>query len=420
MTAKTETTGTQSTESGTTESVRELARTFNYWDHELDDDPYPVLARLRNECPVARSEELGGYWEVTSYEGVRQVFADPTSFSSRTLTLPPEGAPPLLIPETIDPPDHAKYRRIFTPYFSPRRVESLRERTREVAARLATDYVAAGAGDFVAAFAVPLPCTVFMEIAGFPIEDLNQLLEWKDRFMRDGVSDDPVKRQYVADEVMPAMMGYFNAALDARETMSSPPDDLLTALLRDEVADGKPMTRDEILNALLLMLAAGLDTVTATMGLSFEFLAQRPDVRRQLVADPSLMPSATEEFLRYFSIVNTCRQANTDAEVEGVLIKAGDYVNVSTTSAGRDERQFPNADEFRITRTPNAHLAFGAGPHRCLGSHLARMEMVVALEEVHRVMPDYYLTPGHKATHHYGGVIGIDSLHLSIGEPPAA
>lgn len=413
---------TQPTEAGAldTGDIAELARTFNYWDHSLDENPYPVLARLRNECPVARSEELGGYWEVTSYEGVRQVFADAKSFSSRTLTLPPEGAPPLLIPETIDPPDHAKYRRVFTPYFSPRRVESLRERTREVAARLAADYVAAGAGDFVAAFAVPLPCTVFMEIAGFPTEDLAQLLEWKDRFMRDGVSDDAEKRQYVADHVMPAMMGYFNAALDAREAMSSPPDDLLTALLRDEVADGKPMTRDEILNALLLMLAAGLDTVTATMGLAFEFLAQRPDVRRQLVGDTSLIPSATEEFLRYFSIVNTCRQANVDAEVEGVLIKAGDYINVSTTSAGRDERQFPNADEFRIGRTPNPHLAFGAGPHRCLGSHLARMEMAVALEEVHRVLPEYHITPGHSSTKHYGGVIGIDSLHLSIGESPSS
>jgi cytochrome P450 len=394
-------------------TAEEVGRTFNYWDHDLDEDPYPVLKVLRTGCPVARSEELGGYWEVTSYEGVRRVFTEPATFSSRVLTLPPENAP-RLVPETIDPPDHARYRRLFTPYFTPRRATELREQTRQVAARLIEDFVAKGGGDIIADFAVPLPCTVFMELAGFPLSDLQQLIVWKDFFMHEMNSDDPVKRQYVAEEVMPAMMGYFGDTVDARLAMSSPPDDLITGLITEEVSPGVKMTREEVLNALLLMVAAGLDTVTAVMGLSLELMAERPDLRKQIVDDPSLIPSATEEFLRYFSIVNTCREASADAEVEGVKISAGDFINVSTASAGRDEKQFPNADEVDIRRAPNPHLAFGAGPHRCLGSHLARMELAVAFEEIVRVMPDFVITPGTSPKHHYGGVIGIDSLELTI------
>ena len=397
------------------ESVEELARRFNYWDPALNDDPHRVLSTLRDACPVARSEELGGYWFISSFEGVRQVLADTTTFSSRALTLPPEAAPELLIPETIDPPEHAKYRRLFTPYFSPRRVEQLRERTRGYAARLAEDFVARGGGDFVADFSVPLPCTVFMEVAGFPIEDLPRLLVWKEAFLRDGVSDDPEKRRWVAEEIMPEMMGYFGQALDEREAMSEPPDDLLTGLLTGELEPGRRMPREEIFNALLLQLAAGLDTVTAALGFSVEYLAGRPEVRRRLREQPTLLPTAVEEFLRYFGLITTCRQANADAVVDGVKIAAGEYVAVCVPSADRDPREFARADEIDIERFPNRHLAFGIGPHRCMGSHLARMEMAVALEEIHRVMPDYVVTPGSVSTRHYGGVMGLDSLMLTPG-----
>ena len=402
-----------------TRTTTELARSFNYWDESLDRDPHTPLAQLRAQCPVARSEELGGYWLVTSFERVRQVLTDPHTYSSRVLTLPPEGAPPLLVPETIDPPKHAGYRRVFTPYFTPRRAAQLRERTRvkaaELAAGLATQLAENGNCDFMEGFAVPLPCTVFMELAGFPIADLPQLLEWKDRFMRDGVSDDAAKRAEVSEVVMPAMMSYFNAALDERIAATDPPDDLLTGLVTGEVADGETMTRDEILNALLLMLAAGLDTVTAALGLSVAHLATAPGLRAELVADPDLIPGAVEEFLRYYSLVTTCRQANTDAVLGDAEIKAGDYLAVCGPSAGRDESVFPNADELDIRRTPNPHLAFGVGPHRCLGSHLARMEMAVALEELHKAMPDYRIEPGTEPRRHFGGVMGIDSLYLSAG-----
>ncbi|MFZ0713778.1 cytochrome P450 [Mycobacterium sp.] len=393
----------------------ELARTFNYWT-TAPEDPHPVLATLRSQCPVAHSDELGGHWLVTSYAGVRTVLTDAATFSSRVLTLPPEGAPPLLIPESIDPPDHAKYRRVFTPYFTPRRIEQMREVVRRHAVRLVEAFVANGGGDFVEAFTVPLPCTVFMELAGLPVADLQQLLEWKELFLRDGISDDPEKRQNVADNVMPAMMDYFNAALDEREGAADPPDDLLTGLLTGALdSSGTTMTRDEVLNSLLLLLAAGLDTVTSALGLSMELLALRPDLRRRIASDRDVIPSATEEFLRYFSLVTTCRQAMTDTVVDGVQVQKGDFLAAITPAACRDEAQFPKADEINLERSPNPHLAFGAGPHRCLGSHLTRMEMAVAFEEIHRLMPEYFATPDIERHHRFGTVIGIDSLHLTVG-----
>lgn len=399
------------------QTAADLVRTFNYLDPALNEDPYSVLRQIRSGCPVGRSDELGGYWLVTSYGGVRRVLTDPVTFSSRTLTLPPEGAP-TLVPETIDPPDHARYRRVFTPYFSPRRIETLTERAREVARELIGTFVANGGGDIIEQFAVPLPCTMFMEIAGFPIADLAQMIEWKDAFMRDSTSDDPARRQHVAEFVMPRIMEYFNKMIDDRLEMDNPPDDLVTGLVTGELTSGVTMAREEILSALLLLIAAGLDTVTAATGRSIEYLATHPDVRKRLVDDPSLIPSATEEFLRYFSLVTNCRQANVDAEIEGIKVSVGDYVTVCGPSANRDERQFNNADEIDIERSPNPHLAFGVGPHRCLGSHLARMEMQVAFEELHRVMPDYHITPGTTPKHHFGGVMGIDNLHLTIGLAP--
>lgn len=400
------------------ESAEEIARRFNYWDPALNENPHAVLKQLRSQCPVAHSDELGGYWLITGYDEMRRVLADPASFSSRVLTLPPEGSPPLLVPETIDPPEHAKYRRVFTPYFTPRRAEALRERTRGIAIDLIERFVANGGGDFVADVAVPLPCTVFLDIAGLPVSDLEQLLDWKERFMRDGVSDDPEKRQYVAEHVMPALMGYFNKALDDRQAMGDErPDDLLTGLLTGELSEGVTMTRDEILNALLLLLAAGLDTVTAAIGMSMEYLARNPMVRREITADPALIPVATEEFLRYFSLVTNARQANSAARVGDVDIEAGDYVVVCGPSANRDERQFTGGEEVDIRRSPNPHLAFGAGPHRCLGSHLARMEMAVAFEEIHRLMPEYYITDGTSPQHRFGGVMGISELNLTVGSP---
>src|SRR5665213_1079013 len=160
-------------------SLDELARNFNYWAPQDDlDDLYGTLRDLRTGCPVAQSDQLGGFWVITTYEDARRVLGDPQTFSSRVLTLPPEGTLDRAIPESLDPPEHGPFRRVFTPWFSPHRVAEFRDRTRTEAAKLAARFVANGGGDFMTEFAVPLPCRIFLEMVGLPLEDLPQLLEW--------------------------------------------------------------------------------------------------------------------------------------------------------------------------------------------------------------------------------------------------
>jgi cytochrome P450 len=178
------------------------------------------------------------------------------------------------------------------------------------------------------------------------------------------------------------------------------------------------MTRDELHNALLLLLVGGLDTVTASLGLAVEYLAGHPEVRHQMIDEPDLIPSAVEEFLRYFALINIHREVVQDTRLGGVQLRRGDYVGVCIPAANRDDERFPDAGEVDIQRSPNPHLGFGAGPHRCLGSHLARMEMAVAFEEICRRMPDFAVTDGTVPRHHFGGVMGIEELHLTI--PPCS
>ena len=398
----------------TNDDLGELVRNFNMWDTSYDANPYPVLSRLQAECPVARSEALGGYWFVTSYEGVHDVFSNPAVFSSRNLTVPPLEEPLVLIPETIDPPEHTAYRRIFTPLFSPARMRLLEESARATARSLMEAFVADGGGDFMKAVAVPLPSTVFLDLLGLPKSDLDRLLMWKDAIMRDLIGDDPVKSEYAKTVMMPEFFGYFQQAVDARRAMEDPPEDVLTGMIEGQlpIDGGRTMTDAEITNTLLLFVLAGLDTVTAALALSVESLATNPSLRQQLLDSPAVIPNAVEELLRYWSLVTTCRQANEDAVVGGQQIKAGDYVAVCTAAASRDPSEFENPHEIDFGRTNNRHLAFGAGPHRCLGSHLARMEMAIAIEELLRVLPSFGIAPGTTPKHHFGGVLGCDELFL--------
>ena len=398
------------------DDIEELARTFNIWDPSLNEDPYPLLRRLQQECPVARSEQLGGYWFVTSYEGVRDVFTNPATFSSRVLQVPRPDDPPVLIPETLDPPTHTAYRQVMAPVFSPPAIAKLEGSTREVARDLLQKFVAAGGGDFVEEVALPLPASVFLSILGLPWEDVDRLLEYRDALMRGSVSEDPEVAEHARNVVLPAAFQYFGEAIAARRATNDRPDDLLGAMVHTPLSidGGRTMGDEEIVNALILLVAAGLDTVTAVLAKSVATLAERPDLRKELCDDASLIPGATEEFLRYWALVSTCREARVDAELQGTTIHAGDLVNICTPAASRDPKEFDHPDEIDFRRSANRHLAFGAGPHRCIGSHLARMEVSVALEETMRMMPEFALDPARPPAHRFGQVIGVDVLPLVV------
>jgi cytochrome P450 len=396
--------------------VEELARKFNIWDPALNEDPYPTLRDLQSKCPVAHSDELGGYWVVTSYEHVHQVFSDPATFSSRILQIPPPEEPPVLIPETLDPPTHTTYRHVMSPTFSPRAVEGLEQGIRERVRALLNDFVAKGGGDFVEEVALPLPASVFLQTLGLPWDDLDKMLAFRDALMRGMTSSDPAVVEHATTVVVPATSQYLMEAIAARRAIENPPDDLLTAMLSGELAldGGRQMTDEEIINACFLLVAAGLDTVTAVLSKAILTLATQKDLLQQLIDDPSIIPGATEEFLRYWSLVSTCRQAKTDTVLAGQAIKAGEIVNICTPAASRDPKEFPNPDEIDFRRAPNRHLAFGAGPHRCIGSHLARTEIRVTLEELISTMPAFDLDPEDPPVQRFGQVLGVDRLMIRV------
>jgi cytochrome P450 len=397
------------------ENLGTAAAEFNYWDPRWGQNPYPMLEHLRKSGGVGWSTALGGYWTVSSYSGVLRVLTDPDTFSSRMLVLPPLDPPQRLIPETLDQPEHQPYRRVFSSLFTPRKIRELEDEVRTLTRELIGKATAKPAFEFVSEFAVPLPCTVFLKILGLPMSELDRLLDVKEAQARGAASDDPVLRDRALNVVLPAAAAYFNEVLDERAADPNPPDDVLTAMVTQPAVGGVPMPREDMISALFQLVSAGLDTVTAVLGLSFELLASRPDLQRQLADDPGLIPSAVEELLRYWGIVTISRQANVDTQIDGVPIKAGEYVAILTPSANRDEIEFGNPTEIDFRRTGNRHVAFGAGPHRCLGSHLARMELQIALEEWHAAVPEYRLASDTPAERHFGAIMGLEELQLAVG-----
>lgn len=309
----------------------------------------------------------------------------------------------------LDGDEHFQWRRQLGPLFSPKWVQSLEPHIRQCAADL-VDEIASREGmqvDFMREFAQVFPATIFLELMGMPVEELDQFMEWEHAILHG--SDDDVEahgqRQFAA---MQAVMGRFVSIIAERR--AEPKDDIVSKALQFEI-DGKPVTDEDLLSFCLLMFMAGLDTVAATLGWTFHHLASHPEDRARIVEDPSVIPTAVEEFLRAYAIVVPARKVMEDTELQGISLKAGDMVNFPLSGATRDEAVFENASEVDIERSPNNHIAFGAGPHRCLGSHLARRELRIALEEWHKRIPEYRIVPGVELIE-TGGQLGLTSLPI--------
>jgi cytochrome P450 len=404
---------TVSQEHGTAFDADQFARGFHLYNDELQDDPYPHIDRLRAQCPVAQSEVMGGFWVVTRYQDCRFVLQHPELFSSvqnivphsQTTALGPD------IPTQIDPPDHGKYRQILNPLLSPRVVSALQPRMRALATEMIDAIVEAGRSDFLADFAVPYPSLIFVPLMGLPESDLDMFLDWKNKILH---TFDPVQKAANFKTVNAELQAYFTAVFHERRRRDDPGDDLIGNLASARFDGERPLTLEEFVGMATLLWGAGLDTVTAQLSLAIHHLATHPNLRDELAADLTLVPNAVEELMRFDSLVNDCRKATTDIELGGQQIKAGDMVMVMYGAAGRDPEQFPDPYRIDFSRHPNPHFGFGGGIHRCAGSHLARAELRVAMEEIHTRMPRYTLDPQRPVERHFGYVRGLDSLHLVI------
>jgi len=379
-----------------------LVRQFDFRT-DLGSYPHTTVAALHDGprvffSPVHHNAIPGpGTWVLTRAEDIRAALQDTATFSSKIMR---SNSGLSLIPLELDPPQHAKFRSIMNPIFSPARMKQLEAKVRDLARELAAKCAAAGECDFVESFAKPFPVSIFLDLMGLPKESMGQFLEWEALIMRN-------KQTRAA--AMQQVSLYLQDLITLRR--ANPTDDLITFAVTAKV-DDRLLTDDEVIGICVLLFIAGLDTVTSSFAFHFRHLAEHPEDQNSLRKDHSLIPGAVEELFRAYAVVNTNRYATRDVEFAGVQMKEGDNVTCSTILASRDPREFDRPNRVDFTRSPNLHNAFSYGPHRCLGSHLARREIIAGIEEWLSAIPPFRVKPGAVINAHGGGVFSLESLPL--------
>ncbi len=363
---------------------------------------------IRERCPAFWNDiEGGGHWVLTRFDDVRETLQKVEIFSTESTIVSDPNPEYMLLPLFLDPTQHLKYRQLYNAKFSPGAVERLSPKARQACRETIETFLASGECDFIHDFADVFPTQVFLLALGLPLEDAPQIVDWVRKIFLGLAGTDTV----VADEANAALTDYFVQLLDDRRKHPGDPDtDMITYFMQARI-DGEPISQEYLLSMLVTLVMAGLDTTKSQLGFNFHHLATHPDDRRRLVADPSLIPAAIEEMLRAFAFVPPARKLATDIDYKGCPMKKGQMVLMPLWSANRDGRAFPDSTEVLLDRTPNRHIAFGAGPHRCAGAHLARRELLIAIEEWHALIPDYELGTGAPLVEH-GWQIGLDALPL--------
>ena len=361
----------------------------------------------REEAPVHTG--MAGdyqYFLVTRMAEMRSSYQKPEIFSNTAVSTVDPNPQYRWIPEMLDGHLHTAWRQLLGPLFSPAAIEKLQTKVRQRFTEVLDAVADRGSCDFVQEVALVFPNVIFMDIMGLPLEDAALFQQWEVEILHlEFFSPEGQARQMNA---MISVMGYFSDLIKQRR--DEPQDDLLSQAINWQI-DGAPIPDQDLLDFCLLMFMAGLDTVAAQLTFNFWHLARHDEDRRRIVADPALIPGAIEEFLRYYSFVTPSRKVMQDTEIAGCPVKAGQMVYLPIVAANRDPREFDNADQVIIDRQSNRHIAFGAGPHRCLGVHLARQELRVAMEMWHERIPEYRLAEGAEIVEH-GGQIGITNLPL--------
>jgi len=365
---------------------------------------FKMIKELQEQAPVHFGEAAGNpFWVFTRIEDQRAAYQNAQVFSSSAVVPDSPNPPYFWIPEMLDAPQHNKWRKLLGPLFSPGAVEAMEGKIRERFTIVMDAVAAKGSCEFNQEVALKLPNQVFMDLMGLPVEDADQFQVWETQILHQGSSASEAGMQAAM-----AVHAYFDKLISERR--AAPKDDILSKALSWEI-DGEPISHEDLLAFCLLMFMAGLDTVATQLCYTMYHLASNPQDRQRLLDDPSLIPAAMEEFLRYYSFVTPGRKVLQDVELAGQQLKAGDMVFLPLVAANRDPEEFPDADSVIIDRQENRHVAFGAGPHRCLGAHLARLELNVALTLWLERVPDFRIDTSIPIREH-GGQIGLINLPL--------
>lgn len=346
------------------------------------EDPFGAHARLRQGRPVARSERWGGFWSLMRHEDVIAAALDTETFISGEKTTIPDstgpGRPPRP-PLEVDRPEHTHYRRLLAPYFSAEQARRLEPRIREISVQLIDAAIAERECDLLPTVAVPMPALVLCALLGLPSEDWSFLKRWTTEVIEAGRAGEPERHARANDEIY----SYVHGVVEGRRAAACDPRiDIITGLLELDL-DGRRLDDDQVTGVVRLLLQAGHNTTTNGLGSAFRYLGSEPDQQARLREDPALIPGAVDELLRAFSPAQMlARTLTRDVEVRGQTLCRGEKVGLFWTAANRDPAVFPDPERIDLTRSPNRHVAFGYGIHRCLGAHLARAEMCIAVEEI--------------------------------------
>lgn len=360
-------------------------------DPEIARNPRKMYKLLRDLAPVIEMQrDARTGTAVSKHDDALEILRHPEIFSSNDDAIDIGQKRPL-IPLQLDPPEQTKYRKLMAPLFAPKAVDALEARTRALSVELIEKISGSGACNFHKAIAEPLPSTVFLQLLGLPVSRAQEFIELKDGIIRPDVA---TSEERLAAVHQAGAKIYDVLEEVVAERAKQPRDDFISGFLASEV-DGERLTPENVVDIGYLFFLAGLDTVTASLDCIVAYLAQHPDRREQILKDPSLLPHAIEELLRFETpVAGVPRVTTRETELSGCPIAKGTKINVILGSANTDERFFERADDVDFHRDVNKHLAFGAGAHRCLGSHLARMELRVVLEEWHARVPHYTIAPG--------------------------
>lgn len=385
-------------------------------DPALCADPHErILELLANAPKVFWTPRNGGHWMLMSHEANFTASRDTETFSSQFIppeklamlkSMLPPGSPhiPIAVPINLDPPDHTKYRMPLNRVFSPKAIAALKDSIRQLAGELIDKIKSDGKCEFMSALAEPLPVQVFLKMLGLPLERSEEYRE----LVHDHLSQSNLDPRRMMQSMMRIAASMRDTMLERRD---NPQDDILSLLWKIEV-DGKPTTIEDMENYGVLMFIAGLDTVMNGMGHGVRHLAQDQALQAQLRANPQLIGEATEELLRRYTFTVPPRIIGKDVEFMGAPMKKGEKAMLYLPAADLDAKEYANPDQFDLNRDNKVHIAFNAGPHRCLGSHLARVELQVLYEEMLARLPAFRLDPAHPPKFHGGHVVGVDTLHL--------
>jgi cytochrome P450 len=397
---------------------------YHLLDPEVLANPYPLYQRLRTEAPVLWDPFLHA-WVVTRYRDVIHVLNEfsanrtPTPDHLAAMGLSALGPIAQVMVKQmlfLDAPAHSRIRSLASYAFTPRRVEGLRKHIQDITDRLIDAVLPAGRLDIIADLAEPLPCIVTAEMLGVPTEHYQQLKIWSQDFaeMLGNFQHNPERAPRIAKSVE-AMTAYFRAAM--AEHRERPVPGLLSALMSAEV-DGDRLSDDEIIANVIVTMVGGQETTTNLIGNGMLSLLRHRDQLERLRADPSLVPSAVEELLRYEApSQQTARLAPEEVEIGGKTIRKRQAVIAVMGAANRDPDRFPDPDRLDIARRDNRHVAFGWGPHFCFGAALARIEGQVAFETLLRRLPDLDLAPGPLTWRTNLGLRGLTALPLTFQRP---